>query len=111
MRIIGIVIFVLAVMIVSPVLAGDSEDKTISGTVASLDWVKSVLSVRTADPYNVNVDQVSCRVTSDAELSRGTDSISLSDIEEGDPVSVTYYRDDLSGLKVRRLSDLNNASE
>ncbi len=108
---ISIVFLVLSFLIISPALADDSEDKTISGTVSSTDWVKSVVSVRYADPYTGNTDEINLRSTGDSEITRGTDSISLSDVEQGDPVSVTYYKDDLSGLKIRRLRDLNDANE
>ena len=108
---ISAVFLFLALMAASPVLADDSDDKTISGTVESSDWVRSLLAVRFADPYTGNMDIVSLRVTSDSELTRGTESISLSDIDQSDPVSVTYYRDDASGLKIRRLSDLNEGNE
>jgi len=97
-------------MVISPVLAEESDDKTVSGTVTSLDWVKSTLTVRYADPYTGNTDEINLRVTGDSELTRGSDSVSASDIEQGDPVMATYYHDDLSGLKIRHLSDLNDAN-
>jgi hypothetical protein len=108
---ISVIFLALSFMIISSVLADDSDDKTISATVSSIDWIKSGLSARYADPYTGNMDEVILRVTGDSELTRGTDSISLSDIEQGDPISVTYYKDDLSGMKIRRLSDLNDANE
>jgi len=104
-----VIFLTLSSIIICAALADDSEDKTISGSVSSIDWVKSTVSVRYADPYTGNTDEILFRATSDSEITRGTDSISLSDVEQGDPVSVNYYKDDLSGLKIRRLSDLNNA--
>ena len=106
----GIFIFILAIMIISPVFADDGADKTVQGTITAIDWVSSNVSVRYADPYSGNMDEIILRVTGDSELTRGTDSISLSDIEQGDPIEVTYYREDLSGLKIRRLSDMNDAN-
>jgi len=108
---ISFIFLILAFAIISPALADDSDDKTISGSVASVDWVSSKLSVGCVDPYSGNSDEIAMRATGDSELSRGTESISLSDIEQGDPVSVTYYKDDQSGLKIRRLRDLNDANE
>lgn len=107
---IGAIILIQAFMMISPVFADDSGDKTIQGMVNSIDWITSRLSLRYADPYTGNNDESIFKVTSDSELTRGTDSISLSDIEQGDPVEVTYYRDDASGLKIRRLSDMNDAN-
>lgn len=106
----GIVLLILGIMIIFPVFADDGVDKTIQGTITALDWVSSSMSVRYADPYTGNMDEINLRVIGDSELSRGTDSISLSDIEQGDPVEVTYYHDDASGLKIRRLSDMNDAN-
>lgn len=108
---ISFIFLILAFMIISPALADDSDDKTISGSVSSVDWVSSKLSVGFVDPYSGNSDEIALRVTGDSELTRGTESISLSDIEQSDPVSVTYYKDDFSGLKIRRLKDLNEANE
>lgn len=108
---VALAFLILAFAAAVPASAEDSDDKTISGTVASVDWVKSVVIVRCSIPYTGNTDELSLRVTSDSELSRGSESISLGDIEQSDPVTVTYYRDDLSGLKIRHLSDLNDANE
>ena len=107
----SLIFLILSVMIFSLAFADDSDDKTITGSVSSLDWVASKLSVGFVDPYSGNSDEIGLRVTGDSELTRGTDSISLSDINQGDPVSVTYYKEDFSGLKIRRLEDLNNANE
>jgi len=111
MKKISFIFLILVFMSISPALADDGEDKTISGAVSSVDWVASKLSVSFADPYSGNPDEIVLRATGDSELTRGTESISLSDIDQGDPVSVTYYKDDFSGLKIRRLKDLNEANE
>ena len=92
-----------------PVFALDGE-KIISGTVSGTDWTTSALTVRYFDPYSGNADEINLQVPSDAELTRGTETISLSDIEQTDPVSVVYYDGGLSGLKIKRLTDLNRAS-
>ena len=107
---VSIIFLIFASMIISAALADDGDDKAISGTVSSIDWIKSELSVRYSDPYTGNADEINLRATEDSEITRGTDSISLSDIEQGDSVSATYYKDDLSGLKIRKLSDLNDAN-
>ncbi|MFH0854920.1 MAG: hypothetical protein V1869_00160 [Candidatus Omnitrophota bacterium] len=106
------IIFLIFCFIIAPAaLADESGDKSISGTVSSVDWIKSVLSVRYTDPYTGDSDEIALKVTGDSELTRGTESILLFDVEQGDPVSITYYKDDLSGLKIRNLSDLNDANE
>jgi len=105
-----VIVLMLVFMAVSPVLADDSDDKTITGTVTDLDWAKSALTVRYSDPYTGNADEITLMITSDSELTRAADSISLSDIEQSDPVEVTYYRDGVSGLKIKRLADMNDAN-
>jgi len=45
----------------------------------------------------------------DSVIQKGTESISLSDILQSDPVTVTYYDDGVNGLKIKRLTDLNLA--
>lgn len=106
---VSIFFFAFSFMVSCAALADDSDDKTISGTVSATDWVKSAVSVRYADPYTGNMDELALKVTGDSEITRGTDSISLSDVEQGDPVSITYYKDGVSGLKIRTFRDLNNA--
>lgn len=108
---ISILLLILGFMVVSPVLADSSDDKVISGTVSSLDPAESQLNVRYTDPSTGDLDEISLRATGDSELTRGPRSIAFSDIEQGDPVSVAYYKDDASGLKIKRLSDLNQADE
>jgi|EPASupsiteSAE347_1022098.scaffolds.fasta_scaffold00561_2 hypothetical protein len=92
-------------------LADNGSDKVISGIVSSLDQTESTLSVLYTDPHTGDQDEVVLRVTGDSELTLGARSIPLSDIAQGDPVSVTYYKDDLGGLKIRSLSDLKGAGK
>ncbi|MFA5063458.1 MAG: hypothetical protein WC578_05265 [Candidatus Omnitrophota bacterium] len=100
------------VFMVAPfVLADNGSDKVISGMVSSLDRIESTLSVLYTDPHTGDQDEVVLRVTGDSELALGARSIPLSDIAQGDPVSVTYYKDDLGGLKIRSLSDLKGAGK
>jgi len=87
-----------------------AKEKTVSGTVVDIDWVSSSLTVRYFAPFSPNADELTFKVTSESLLQKGTESIGLSDIEQADPVSVTYYDDGTSGLKVKKLTDLNLAS-
>ncbi|MCK9572632.1 MAG: hypothetical protein M0Q96_05110 [Candidatus Omnitrophica bacterium] len=91
----------------APVLAAD---QTISGSISDVDWVSSSVSVHYFNPYSGNSDEIILKKTSDSQIFRGTTSISFSDIQQGDPVTITYYDDGLSGLKIIRLSDLNRGS-
>jgi len=90
--------------------AEEIEEKTISGTVVDLDWVSSAITVRYYPAFSTDADEINLKITGNTIISRGTDSISLSDILQSDPVTVTYYNDGSSGLKIRRLTDLNLSS-
>jgi len=94
----------------SPVFASGEEEKNISGTISGVDWVTSTLTVRYFHLFSGNADEINLKVSSDAKLTRGTEAISLSDIMQGDPVTVVYYGDDVNGLKIKRLADLNRAA-
>jgi hypothetical protein len=85
------------------------KEKTISGTVVDLDWVSSSVTVRFYPEFSTNADEVNLKTTMDSVIQKGAESISLSDILQSDPVTVTYYDDGVNGLKIKRLTDLNLA--
>ena len=101
---------ILAFLMIFPVLSQADDERTISGTVTDVDWVSSGLTVRYYDPYSGGMDELTVRVPREARINRGTKSISFSDIRQSDRVTVTYYSDDLSGLKAKRVSDLNQGN-
>jgi len=101
---------IFAMFLIAPVCwAEEAEDKTITGTIVDLDWVSSTITVLYSDPYTGQNDEINLKVASDANMHRGTESISFSDLLQSDPVTVTYYSDGVGGLKVKRLSDQNLA--
>jgi len=85
------------------------EERTISGAITSIDWVSATISVRHLPPFRDNIDEISLKVPHGATITRGTKKISFLDLQVQDQVSVIYYDDGLSGLKVKRLTDLNLA--
>lgn len=85
------------------------EKKTISGIVVDMDWVKNMITVRYSDPFSGNSDELNIVVSNDTKITRGTEDISLGDIEQSDPVTVVYYDDGPNGLKAKRITDLNLA--
>lgn len=104
-----IIVFVLFFMIT--VLAWAIDDgqsqKTVSGTVSDIDWVKSIITVRYLDPYSGNADEIDIIVPDGIKIMNGTESKDLGDLEQSDPISVTYYDDGVSGLKAKRIADFN----
>ncbi|MFA5092835.1 MAG: hypothetical protein WC543_02680 [Candidatus Omnitrophota bacterium] len=104
-----------SILILTMTICGWTYDNTqtkttVSGTVADVDWIKSMLTVSYIDPFSGNTDEVNIIIPDDAKITRGTTDISLSDILQSDPVTVTYYDDGVSGLKAIRIADLNLAT-
>ncbi len=106
----SLIVFVLLLLTIFPVLAFDEAGGTVSGIVTDVDWVSSSLTVRYSNPNTRNADEITVRVPREATINRGTRSITFSDIRQSDRVVVIYYSDDLSGLKARRISDLNQGN-
>ena len=96
----------LFLIIVCPVMA-QQRTMTLTGRVSDIDWLGRKLAIRNTDARTGRIDQITVQVPKDAELIRGTRSISFLDMERSDMVKVTYYDDGLSGLKVIRLENLN----
>lgn len=106
------VFFLMAVWGISSVSYSQNQNsraevRTITGTVVAVDWVGEKLVVDTND-YG-NADEVTFVVPKDAVLTRGTETIGLSDVEEEDQVQVEFSNS-LVGLMVRRLNDMNKGN-
>jgi len=86
------------------------NQKTVSGTVVDIDWTKSIITVRCSDSISGDADEINIIVPREAKIMNGASAISFSDIDQSDPVTVTYYDDGVSGLKAERISDLNQAN-
>jgi hypothetical protein len=77
--------------------------KTTKGNVCAIDWVKSVIVVRLFD------DEIVIFVPDGAKIYRGTESISLADINIGDSVAVEYYNASPGPLRAISIVDMNIA--
>lgn len=77
-----------------------------TGTVNEIDWVGGKIVVDTDDGY---LDEAVFLVPDNAVLTRGTETISLNDIDQGDQVDIEYTGSDGS-LKIVRLNDKNMAN-
>lgn len=105
-------IFVLFFMTTVYVLAfnDDQSQKTISGSVVDIDWAKSIITVRYSDFLSGNTDEINIIVPEETEITNGTETKIFSDIEQSDSVTVTYYDDGVSGLKAKKVIDLNEGN-
>jgi len=81
--------FLMAVLMVSTAYSQenskDRKIKTISGTVANIDFVGNTISVLTADQH-----QVSLYVPGNAIITKDTHDIGLMDVKPGHPVIIQY---------------------
>jgi hypothetical protein len=84
----------------------DQGKKTVSGKVTEVDWVKSMITVSYIDDAGAP-DEIDIKVPSETRIMNGTEEESLSDIDQSDPVTVTYYDDGINGLKAISIYDLN----
>jgi hypothetical protein len=114
-------LLLIVLLLVTSLKAEENEEKSITGTIVHLDWVGSVVTVRYYPtsgsnatqlyyPSNADADEINLIITDNSIIYRGTQTISFGDILLSDPVTVTYYDDGFSGLKIKRLTDLNTAS-
>jgi len=110
--VIGVSIFVLFFMILSLGWAFENgqAEKTVSGTVTDIDWVNSTISVRCFDEYSGDSNEIEIIVPEGTRIVNGTETKSLSDILQSDPVTVIYYDDGLNGLKAKSITDRNEGS-
>ena len=105
-------ILVLFSMVISYGWAADNaqSQKTISGKIVDVDHAGSIITVRYVDSSSGAVDEINIVVPDDAEVLNGTKIKSFYDVQQLDPVVVTYYDDGVSGLKAIRIADLNQAN-
>ena len=106
------IVWIMSVFIFMVVPLGWAADdgqskKTISGTIDDTDWAKSIITVRYSDTFSGNADEIDIIVPEGTKIMNGPESIDLADIEQSDPVTVTYYDDGVGGLKAKRIMDLN----
>jgi hypothetical protein len=88
----------------------DQSQETISGKVDQIDWIDSTIAVRYSDPLSGVSDELVIVVPKDTKIMNGSEPKELSDIDQGDPVTVIYYDAGLSGLKARSIMDLNEGN-
>ena len=99
----------------SGIYAYAAENKALKGTheitgrVTAIDWVASLITVAYPDNINDKELDITFLVPAEAVIYRGTDKISLSDIQEDDVVTVQYMLDDSKEFKALAIFDTNEA--
>ncbi|MFA5093492.1 MAG: hypothetical protein WC543_06130 [Candidatus Omnitrophota bacterium] len=106
-----IIFILLSLALTCSWATNDSQSqKTISGRISDVDKVGQIISVRYTDPRSGGADEVNIMVPDDAVITNGTKQWALCDLQQFDPVTVTYYDDGVSGLKAVRIADLNQSN-
>jgi len=101
-------VFIVFFMITGSGWAFDvnQNQKTLSGKIVDVDRVGSMITVRYFNAAGV-ADEINIMVPDATKIVNGDKIKSLCDIDQLDPVMVTYYDDGLNGLKAISISDLN----
>ncbi len=79
------------------------ETKISDGTITSISADGGVFTFRPFDAADIGNDELTVGVLPDAKIYRGADSISSSDIQIGDVVTVEYI-DDPAGLRAKTVT-------
>jgi len=73
--------------------------RTIDGQVSQVDWVASKLVV------DIGGDQMTFILPDNVAVAKGTEDVSINDVDQDDAVTVYYYDDGMSGLKAVKITD------
>ena len=77
----------------------NKQTRSADGLVSQIDWVGSKLVV------DVGGDEMTFVVEDDVKVQRGTDELSVNDLDQSDAITVYYYDNGAAGLKVVRITD------
>ncbi len=73
--------------------------RSVDGQVNQIDWVASKLVV------DIGGDEITFIVPDNVKVTRGTEELSVNDIDQNDAVTIYYYDDGVSGLKAVKITD------
>jgi len=82
-------------------LPAESQASLIQGSIADIDWVAGKLVVRSDDFYSS--DEMIFVADRNTKIIKGTETISLADILQGDHVKIVY-RSSLAGLRALQIT-------
>ena len=85
--------------------AENQQIQTISGTVTQVDTVGNSIVVNTGEA------QVLFYVPDDAKINQGEETIGLMDVQESDPVTISYYTASPGKYVVVSIIDSNLAND
>ena len=89
----------------------DQGPKTVSGRVVDMDPLTSIITVSYSDPVSGEGHEMDIMVPEETKIMNGPETITFLDIEQFDPVAVTYDGDSVNGFKAREILDLNRGNQ
>ena len=104
------VLFVLCLLAVSGWAEGD-ESVTVTGKVEEIDSIKFLITVSYADILSGELREIDIRVLDNTKIMNGPEEITFLDIEQFDPVTVSYDGDGAGGFKAQEILDLNRPNK
>lgn len=80
------------------------KTKTVAGAVVDSDWVGSKIVVKWYDDLHDTYDEITIMVPDGTLITKGTSTISFTDIRQDDRVQIEYSSDSFAGLKAARIT-------
>jgi len=102
------VVMILSATAFAYMVDSTKATRSVQGNAVSVDWVGSKLVLKVS--WGGNADEMTFTVAEDAQITRGGDPISLDDILQNDPLTVTYYNASPGPLLAVRITDSNDAN-
>ncbi|MDD5225908.1 MAG: hypothetical protein PHV97_01820 [Candidatus Omnitrophica bacterium] len=106
-RVTSVFIFFFLAVASGWALDDDPSQNTVTGRVEDIDSLKSMITVRYPDPDTGVEHEIDVFVPEETKIMNGSEEITFLDIEQFDPVTVTYSGDGVSGLKAKEILELN----
>lgn len=99
---IAILILALSPLAFSQDLDESQETNSVNGTIAHIDWVAEKLVVRTADFGEM--DEITFMVSGDTRITKGTNIIPFSAVNQSSAITVKYHSDSFAGLQADSIT-------
>jgi hypothetical protein len=89
----------------------DQTQNTVSGRIEDIDSLKSMITVRYADPVTGEMEEVDMKVPDETKIMNGSEAITFLDLEQFDSVEATYEGDGSGGFNAKKILQLNQEKQ
>ena len=84
---------------------GSRQIQSVTGSIVSTEWVGDIICVRWLQAEGIiGYDNLTISVPDGLKINKGTDIVTLANLNIGDNVTVKYYNDNFAGLKAVSLT-------